>query len=172
MGRQPRPPLPRRRCGVELQRHRPVRLGVHQDHRRLLTRDPARPSPRGGPLRRSSHEIPSAGRPLRPGTHRTPLHSSPAAAANILANPGFESGLTGWTCSAGSGAAAVSSPVHGGAKALRAIPAGSDIARCRQTVTVRPGTGRPHHPVIVNLIRPTCSRRCARTRWPSGCPHR
>jgi chitinase len=70
----------------------------------------------------------------------TALHASPASAANILANPGFEAGLTGWTCSAGSGAAAVSSPVHGGTKALRATPAGTDTARCQQTVTVRPST--------------------------------
>ncbi|MEV1173941.1 hypothetical protein [Nonomuraea sp. NPDC049784] len=43
--------------------------------------------------------------------------SAAGAAANLLANPGFESGLSGWTCSATSGAQAVSSPVHGGAGA-------------------------------------------------------
>ncbi|MFI9597325.1 hypothetical protein [Nonomuraea sp. NPDC052265] len=31
----------------------------------------------------------------------TALHATPAAAANILSNPGFESGLNGWTCPAG-----------------------------------------------------------------------
>ncbi|WP_207755698.1 chitinase [Nonomuraea cypriaca] len=68
------------------------------------------------------------------------LHATPAAAANILANPGFEAGLSGWTCSATSGAQAVPSPAHGGTQALRATPQGNDHARCQQTVNVRPGT--------------------------------
>ncbi|MCK2221459.1 glycosyl hydrolase family 18 protein [Actinomadura sp. ATCC 31491] len=65
------------------------------------------------------------------------LTAAPAHAANLLANPGFESGLTAWTCPAGQ---AVSAPVHGGAKALQAIPAGTDLARCQQTVSVQPNT--------------------------------
>nr|WP_189180857.1 glycosyl hydrolase family 18 protein [Microbispora rosea] len=64
--------------------------------------------------------------------------TGPARAANIAANPGFESGLSGWTCAAT--AQAVSSPVHGGSKALSATPAGSDFARCEQTIGVRPST--------------------------------
>ncbi|MGQ4362334.1 chitinase [Streptomyces sp. SAS_272] len=60
-----------------------------------------------------------------------------AADVNNAKNAGFESGLTGWSCSAGSGAA-VSSPVHGGAAALKATPAGQDNARCSQTVAVKP----------------------------------
>ncbi|WP_113704283.1 chitinase [Nonomuraea lactucae] len=68
----------------------------------------------------------------------TALHTAPASAANILVNPGFESGLSGWTCSGT--ASAVSSPVHGGTKALQATPAGADHARCQQTVTVQPNT--------------------------------
>ncbi|GAA3508765.1 chitinase [Streptosporangium album] len=68
------------------------------------------------------------------------LVASPAHAANIATNPGFESGLIGWTCSASSGAAAVSSPVHGGSKALQATPQGSDTARCQQTVSVKPSS--------------------------------
>ncbi|WP_432247633.1 chitinase [Streptomyces sanyensis] len=65
--------------------------------------------------------------------------ASPAAAADteLVRNGGFEAGLTGWNCTAGSGSA-VSSPVHGGSSALRAAPAGSDNARCSQTVAVRP----------------------------------
>ncbi|GIH75004.1 chitinase [Planobispora longispora] len=70
----------------------------------------------------------------------TVLAAAPAYAANIATNPGFEDGLTGWTCSASSGAAAVSSPVHGGSKALQATPAGSDTARCSQTVSVKPNS--------------------------------
>ncbi|MHC3392006.1 chitinase [Streptomyces lavendulocolor] len=55
----------------------------------------------------------------------------------LARNGGFEAGLDGWNCSAGSGTV-VTSPVHGGTGALRATPAGNDNARCAQTVTVRP----------------------------------
>ena len=58
-----------------------------------------------------------------------------AADADLVRNGGFESGLDGWTCTAGT---AVNSPVHSGSSALRATPAGSDNARCAQTVTVKP----------------------------------
>ncbi|MFJ1565299.1 chitinase [Streptomyces erythrochromogenes] len=60
-----------------------------------------------------------------------------AADADLVRNGGFEAGLDGWSCSAGSGAA-VTTPVHGGTAALRATPAGQDNARCSQTVTVKP----------------------------------
>ncbi|MFD5324015.1 chitinase [Streptomyces sp. NPDC127092] len=62
-----------------------------------------------------------------------------AADTELARNGGFESGLDGWSCTAGSGAV-VTSPVHSGTKALRATPAGSDNARCSQTVTVRPNS--------------------------------
>ncbi|MGW1781395.1 chitinase [Streptomyces sp. NPDC002143] len=62
-----------------------------------------------------------------------------AADLNNAKNAGFESGLTNWSCSAGSGTT-VSSPVHGGAAALKATPAGQDNARCSQTVAVKPGS--------------------------------
>jgi chitinase len=62
-----------------------------------------------------------------------------AADTNVLTNPGFESGLTGWSCTAGSGST-VSSPVHGGASALKALPTDSDNAQCSQTVAVQPGS--------------------------------
>ncbi|MFF9775618.1 chitinase [Streptomyces sp. NPDC013978] len=62
-----------------------------------------------------------------------------AADINNARNAGFESGLSDWNCSADSGAT-VSSPVHGGAAALRATPAGQDNARCVQTVAVKPGS--------------------------------
>jgi chitinase len=65
-------------------------------------------------------------------------HAS-AADVNNARNAGFESGLSNWTCSAGSGTT-VTSPVHGGAGALRARPAGQDNARCSQTVAVRPNS--------------------------------
>ncbi|WP_444852267.1 chitinase [Streptomyces sp. NPDC000229] len=62
-----------------------------------------------------------------------------AADVNVARNAGFESGLANWTCSAGSGTT-VSSPVHGGAAALKATPGGQDNARCSQTVAVRPNS--------------------------------
>ncbi|MFF4358492.1 chitinase [Streptomyces sp. NPDC001604] len=62
-----------------------------------------------------------------------------AADANNAKNAGFESGLSNWTCSASSGTT-VSSPVHGGAAALKATPAGQDDARCSQTVAVKPNS--------------------------------
>jgi chitinase len=61
-----------------------------------------------------------------------------ASAANILANPGFEAGTTGWTCTGAP--ATVSSPVHGGSRALSATPTSSDNAQCSQTLTVSPNT--------------------------------
>ncbi|WP_406841319.1 chitinase [Streptomyces sp. AHU1] len=62
-----------------------------------------------------------------------------AADVNNVKNGGFESGLSNWTCSAGSGTT-VSSPVHGGAAALKATPAGQDFAQCSQSVAVKPNS--------------------------------
>ncbi|MGI5403258.1 chitinase [Streptomyces sp. CA-135486] len=62
-----------------------------------------------------------------------------AADTELARNGGFEAGLDGWSCTAGSGAA-VNSPVHGGSSALKATPAGSDNAKCSQTVTVKPNS--------------------------------
>ncbi|MET8637489.1 chitinase [Streptomyces sp. NPDC004096] len=58
-----------------------------------------------------------------------------AADVDLARNGGFESGLDGWSCTAGT---TVGSPVHSGTAALRATPAGSDNAQCSQTVTVQP----------------------------------
>ncbi|MBD3010973.1 glycoside hydrolase family 18 protein [Streptomyces sp. 5-10] len=74
-----------------------------------------------------------------PASGATTGTASRAVAANLAQNPGFESGLSGWTCSAGSGTT-VASPVHGGSAALKATPAGSDNARCAQTVAVKPNS--------------------------------
>ncbi|MGW7365321.1 chitinase [Streptomyces sp. NPDC054841] len=65
--------------------------------------------------------------------------SAQAADTELARNGGFESGLDGWSCTAGSGAV-VSSPVRSGTKALQATPAGSDNAKCSQTVTVQPNS--------------------------------
>ncbi|MEV8513613.1 glycosyl hydrolase family 18 protein [Dactylosporangium sp. NPDC051484] len=66
--------------------------------------------------------------------------ASNAYAANLLSNPGFESGsLSGWSCT-GSGSGAVTSPVHSGSYALNGNATASDTAQCTQTVTVQPNT--------------------------------
>ncbi|WP_030216717.1 chitinase [Streptomyces sp. NRRL WC-3626] len=71
-------------------------------------------------------------------TGMTALSSAARAAdADLARNGGFESGLDGWSCTAG---ATVNSPVHSGSSALKATPAGSDNARCAQTVTVQPNS--------------------------------
>ncbi|MBB5868875.1 chitinase [Allocatelliglobosispora scoriae] len=64
--------------------------------------------------------------------------ASPASAANLLGNPGLESGsLSPWSCSLGS---VVSTPVHSGTKALAGAASASDNAQCTQTVAVVPST--------------------------------
>ncbi|WP_330459545.1 glycoside hydrolase family 18 protein [Streptomyces sp. NBC_00820] len=69
------------------------------------------------------------------------LAAAPASAADVnnAKNAGFESGLANWTCTAASGTT-VSSPVHGGASALKATPAGQDNAQCTQPVAVKPNS--------------------------------
>ncbi|MFC5911178.1 carbohydrate binding domain-containing protein [Streptacidiphilus monticola] len=62
-----------------------------------------------------------------------------AGTAQLLANPGFESGsLSGWTCSTAD--KAVTSPVADGGYALSGTPAGTDYAQCSQTVAVLPNS--------------------------------
>lgn len=93
----------------------------------------------------------------RPGRRRLTLRSAatalalsvagltaaagPASAADVnnVGNAGFESGLSGWTCTADSGTT-VSSPVHAGTAALKATPAGQDDAQCTQSVAVQPNS--------------------------------
>jgi chitinase len=66
--------------------------------------------------------------------------SAQADAANLLTNPGFESGsLTSWTCDTGTGSV-VTSPVHSGSYALAGAATSSDDAQCTQTVAVQPST--------------------------------
>ncbi|MFF5182536.1 chitinase [Streptomyces sp. NPDC000345] len=100
------------------------------------------------PLKRSKRPTRPATRSTRlwPGAVTAALALSLAGAAQASAadlnnakNAGFESALTNWTCSAGSGTT-VSSPVHGGTAALKATPAGQDNARCAQSVAVRPNS--------------------------------
>src|SRR5215211_8406610 len=65
---------------------------------------------------------------------------TPAHAANILTNPGFETGtLSGWSCPGGL-ASVVTSPVHSGSRALAGAASSSDNAKCSQTVAVQANT--------------------------------
>ena len=64
------------------------------------------------------------------------LIASPVYAANLVSNPGFESGsLSPWTCANGLGAVQTTT-VHSGTQALRGNPSASDLAKCAQTVPV------------------------------------
>ncbi|CAL9475335.1 Exochitinase 1 [Streptomyces sp. enrichment culture] len=67
----------------------------------------------------------------------TTVGQASAADVNNARNAGFESGLSDWTCSAGSGTT-ISSPVRTGTAALQATPSGQNNARCAQTVRVKP----------------------------------
>lgn len=73
------------------------------------------------------------------GTLLTGTITATAADTELAVNGGFESGLSGWTCS-GSTGQATASPVRTGTRALRATPAGADNARCSQPVTVQPSS--------------------------------
>ncbi|QDY78791.1 chitinase [Streptomyces qinzhouensis] len=67
--------------------------------------------------------------------------AGPAQAADInnAKNPGFEAGLANWSCTGGNGAT-TSTPVRTGAAALKGTPAGTDLARCSQSVAVKPNS--------------------------------
>ncbi|WP_283133232.1 glycosyl hydrolase family 18 protein [Rhizohabitans arisaemae] len=68
------------------------------------------------------------------------IAQSSAHAANLLANPGFETGvLSPWTCSGGLGSV-VSTPVRSGTRALAGATSGSDTAKCVQSVAVQPNS--------------------------------
>ena len=63
-----------------------------------------------------------------------------AAAADLVQNPGFETGtLSPWSCTSNNGSV-VTSPVHSGSYALLATPTTSDDAQCSQTVSVQPSS--------------------------------
>ncbi|RFC74466.1 chitinase [Streptomyces sp. AcE210] len=68
-----------------------------------------------------------------------PATTAQAADINVAKNAGFESDLSNWTCSAGTGSV-VGSPVHGGAKALKGTPTAQDTAQCSQAVAVKPNS--------------------------------
>ncbi|GAA2657575.1 glycoside hydrolase family 18 protein [Streptomyces aculeolatus] len=102
---------------------------------------------------RTAHAVPTTRRPFARRSFRrlavaaaggliATLLGAPLAASaepNLVQNPGFESGLSGWTCS-GTAGTTVATPVHSGTAALRATPAGQDNARCTQSVAVKPNS--------------------------------
>ncbi|MGO4431653.1 carbohydrate binding domain-containing protein, partial [Streptomyces sp. MCAF7] len=98
-----------------------------------------RPDRPGGPRRRLTRFLSAAAAAVLGAGALVALGGSTAGAAdaNLVQNSGFESGLSGWTCSAASGTT-VTSPTHGGSSALKATPAGLDNAQCSQTVSVKP----------------------------------
>jgi len=60
------------------------------------------------------------------------------AAANLVSNPGFETGDTSsWSCTAGR---VVTTPVHSGTRALAGTPSNSDTGQCSQSVSVLPNS--------------------------------
>lgn len=68
------------------------------------------------------------------------VNAQPAQAANLLSNPGFETGtLSPWSCTGTTGSV-VSSPVHSGSKALSGAASAWDNAKCTQTVSVQANT--------------------------------
>ena len=110
--------------------------------------DPGRPEGDQGRTSRAKHGPPvlrralagvSAAAVIGAGIAVVGAGAAGAATTNLVANPGFESGLSGWSCSSGSGTA-VSSPVHSGVSALKATPAGQDDAQCTQTISVQPNS--------------------------------
>jgi chitinase len=69
----------------------------------------------------------------------TAVAMRPAAAGTAsLENPGFEEGLSGWSCSAV--ARSVTGQEHSGSKALGAEVSASDHGLCRQTVSIAANT--------------------------------
>ena len=64
------------------------------------------------------------------------LASAPASAAELVVNGGFESSLTGWTCTAGTGV--TTSGARTGARALTGTPTDT-TAQCGQSIAVQAG---------------------------------
>lgn len=114
---------------------RPGQATVH----RAVRLNPAGRAGHGSTVLRRSLAGVSAAAVLGAGLAVADAVTAGAATPNLVANPGFENGLSGWTCTGGSGTA-VSSPVHSGASALRAMPTGQDSAQCTQTVGVQPNS--------------------------------
>ncbi len=75
--------------------------------------------------------------PVPPTATAVPPTVTPSA-NNLVTNPGFESGLSGWTCS-GTAVAESNNP-YSGSNNLKLTPSQSTIARCKKTITVQANT--------------------------------
>jgi len=98
--------------------------------------------PGSAPMSRASRALIAVGTSLAlaMGGAAVLVTTANATSANLLANPGFETGtLSGWTCDAGT-ASVVTSPVHTGSYALAGAASNSDDAQCTQTVAVQPNS--------------------------------
>ncbi|MGW6690820.1 carbohydrate binding domain-containing protein [Streptomyces sp. NPDC054961] len=98
--------------------------------------DPGRPG--RTTLRRSLAAL-SAAAVIGTGLAAAGTVAAGAASTNLVANSGFENGLSDWVCSSGSGTA-VSGPVRSGGSALKATPSGQDTGQCTQTISVQPNS--------------------------------
>jgi len=85
------------------------------------------------PRRDAEADAHPSGTPVPTPTPTAP----PPPPGNLVANGGFESGLSGWSCSPLDTAAG--SPVHSGHGALSAAASNSDNAQCTQSIRVQPG---------------------------------
>ncbi|WP_377269404.1 chitinase [Peterkaempfera sp. SMS 1(5)a] len=93
-----------------------------------------RPRPHPRPLTAAATALATAAA----ATLAAAIGFAPAAhAGEFLTNGGFESGLSGWSCSNGS---AVTGHAHSGSYALAGAASASDTAQCTQTVPVAPST--------------------------------
>lgn len=72
-----------------------------------------------------------------PSPTNTPTPTpTPNPGGNLVVNGDFETGnLSGWTCNAGD--VVVSSPVHGGSRALQITPSSSTTGECDQAISVQ-----------------------------------
>jgi chitinase len=95
------------------------------------------PTPTPTPTRTPTPTPTPTGTP-RPTPTPTPTATAtppPPPPGNLVANPGFESGLAGWACSPVD--SVVTSPVHGGTHALAAAANNSDNGQCTQSIRVQ-----------------------------------
>jgi len=96
------------------------------------------PCPRPARRPRGRHSLAALALALAP---MAGLAAAPdaAAATNLVANPGFETGtLSGWSCSPL--ASVVTTPVHSGSHALSGAAGNSDDAQCSQVIAVQPSS--------------------------------
>ena len=94
------------------------------------------PTPTGGPTPTSTPTSTPGGATSTPSpTPTTAPTSTPTPLPNLLANPGFESGTTGWSGIGGGRATVVSTQFHGGTNSAQIVE-GAGSWRVEQTLSV------------------------------------